>query len=197
MSRSENPETTAMLREAMEQPVKARPARPPSRSELKTYADGASKVLTRFSLPHANSLEGMLYIPDGIDRSVNGEIEMVMSRLTVNPRLRRHGVSKRLISALGHVAKQNRAAFLIGQVESQYTIMAMADVFGAENLSYNDIPPGETDSLYLPMTTPEAVSSLERAEKFETDPEHREIGFGFVVDLSRVAMSGLEQPVRN
>ena len=179
----------AMVKDINDRPVAATWRR--GRSDLKTHATpGAIKGLIELSLPHDCTLQGMLYIPD---RST--DIEMVMSRLRVNPRVRNEGISKRLISALGHVAKQNQATIMLGQVESQYTVKALADVFGEDTLRYA-LHPGEPEVIALPMTTADAVSSLEIAETFERDLERREIGFGFIVDLSQVAKGALEQPAR-
>ena len=169
--------------DADRQPVVARWVR--SRANLKAYLEhGAIKGLIDLSLAPDSTLEGMLYIPD----SRSSRIEMVMSEPSTNPERSEEDASRRLISALGHIAKQNQAAVLLGQPESQDTVTAVAEVFGEDNLGYATHP-GEPWSRDLWMTTAEAISL------FDAGQQSWQAGFGFVVDLGRVPIDGLEVPV--
>jgi|SRR5665213_859411 len=185
----DNPAIQAMLQDVMGNPVTAHWSR--DKSTYKTRVEpGSVKRNVGLSLPHGCTLQGMLYLPG----SQSSDVEMVMSRLRVNPKIREHGISIRLISALGHLAKQHQASVLIGHMESQYVAMGLRKVFGEASLRYAT-QPREPLSVDLPMTTPEAIGALEMLEEYETNLEDRDLGFGFIVDLTQVPTSSLEIPV--
>lgn len=106
----------------------------------------------------------------------------------------RRGHATRLVSALAYMALDNNVTQISGAVESQHTIKILDKLFGDDRVTYQDCVPGTEDSVSLPMTNQQAIGSLERAEAFEEDPNHRSLGVIVAVDLSGIDTAMLEKP---
>ncbi len=157
-----------------------------------SWSDDTSigKVRLGLKLPYGCTFNAAM----GRDDADGNTREMVFLGLRVDPSIREGGIGKRLISALGYVAKQNQIESLSGQANSQYTVMALRRVFGEDSLSFTNADPIDGHEAELPISADEAIALLERSGQFEADLEHRKIGFGVVIDLSRVGVAELEQP---
>jgi hypothetical protein len=120
---------------------------------------------------------------------------MNLLRLHVIPEARRNKLATRLVSALAYVAISHNVQYLETTVESQHTLKIFRNLFGAQNISYFDANHYIEHRIEFPITTQEAIASLERAEQFETDLDNRDIHLNVRVSLSEVEPSKLEVPV--
>jgi GNAT superfamily N-acetyltransferase len=173
-----SPEQEAMLYEVASSPVGKR--------WYPFFGDKAVEL----SLPHDCEYGGRL------DLSEDGELVMNRHSLRVNQDLRGAGIGSRLVSALARISLENGARRLNGFVLSQYAITIVKDLFGEDNISFEDDDQITDERVSLPMTIDQAFSSLERAEGFERDPEDREHGFYMSIDLSGFKASDFEPTVK-
>ena len=84
--------------------------------------------------------------------------------------------------------------FLHGEAMSQHTLKIFSRLFGADAIRYYDVDPVSREDIELPISTAEAILSLEQAESLENNLEDRQIGFSVFIDLTGVDPDTLEKP---
>lgn len=84
---------------------------------------------------------------------------------------------------------------MYGSVESQHTLKIFSKMFGDSRLAYSDIDPVSQKEVPLPITTGQAIQSLERAERYEADLEDRLHGIVTTVGLTGFDPAQFESPV--
>jgi GNAT superfamily N-acetyltransferase len=128
------------------------------------------------------------------DARVPGGLEW--GYLYVSGSYRVSGVATRLVSALADTAIEHGATTLYGTVESQYTLRAFRHIVPDDSaLRYYDTDPNTGQDVELPMTTAQAIMSLELAEQYEPDLENRVRGFEVYIDTTGIDRAALEEPI--
>jgi len=118
----------------------------------------------------------------------NGGGKFTFLDLFVSPAdVRGTGLGTRLVSAMTRLALEKSAANIEGVVTSQHTLKIFRRLFAEERLSFFD------QGVHLPMVTEQAICSLERAEEYEDNLEHRELGVWTRVDLTGLNNRDLEK----
>lgn len=112
--------------------------------------------------------------------------------IRVHEDFRGAGVATRLVSALAHMAIRHNATTMYGFVESQHTLRIFRQLTGDAAISYVSPDPITGEQV---TDTDQAITALERAEEYEPDLEHRDLGVEVHVDLTGIDVSILEQPV--
>ena len=140
--------------------------------------------------PDGLSGEQSLYIQHytvarfSVDVQGNRKFGAYFGDLRVEKSYRERGYATRLFSALAGLAIDKGFNSLAGSVDSQHTLRIISKLFAEEAVRFSVIDPTTNDDINLPITLPQAIQSLERAEKFEDDLDYRDHCFGVNVQLS-------------
>lgn len=133
---------------------------------------------------HFSMVRNPSYLADGANT-------MVFHPLYVEKPWRRQGIATELVSAAARLAIEAGVTELRGQVESQHTLRIFRRLFGEERLSFLDRDPVKRSLVALPLSSAQAIASLERAEAYEDDVDSREIGLVTSIDVDGVDTANL------
>lgn len=121
---------------------------------------------------------------------------LLYGSLRVHEDYRGSGAATRLISALAYLGLAYGAMTLYGAAESQHTLRFIRRLAREDAITYYDVIPDGGGYVPLPLSTTQAIQSLELAGTFEPDLENRGIALNVHVELSGIIdPHNLEQPV--
>lgn len=142
----------------------------------------------RVNSPRGGTFSGRL----GHDQSGNPS-ELTTADFHVDEQRRERGIGTQLLMGAVAVAKEQGATKFVASVESPEAMHIRQKLFG-ENMKFSDYDPTTKTEITVPITTEQAIQSLNRATEFEYDLEFREHGFMVEVDLNSVDTSDWTLP---
>lgn len=168
----------------------------------KVSAYATAPVQARWLEPgHEHDLELFIGSPEiakfaaVFNQGEEGRTHVEFGDLRVHPDHREDGLATRLVGALAYLAVGREAQTFSGSIDSQYSLKILSHILGDDSITFSDIDPRTMERVGLPIDLQQAIEILERAEKSESDPEHREQNLIVHANLASIDPASLEIPV--
>jgi predicted GNAT family acetyltransferase len=141
-------------------------------------------------LPNDCTIDAML----DFERSDNSRVYNP-GFLRINPKLRGHGLGKRLLQASIAYAVDRGATDFHALVVNEQSLSILKNLLGEDSLQYWDYDPKKADKpVRVQANFQEAYDYLDGAKPYESDLEDRSYGIEVYADLQALDTTGWERP---